>query len=239
MILETSDPTHQRIAIPDHHPLRLGTFGSILRDRLPTAGKLAHRRPERPHQCRRGRQECPRHYMCRSRKRTAARYASSQLLCSRKSWTSSGNTSSSTSTFCWRSASASITVWLNCTSRIVVALDQQHRRAPSLDIGHGRSFECHAIVRRGGRYVQLGGPIVHAVEIDSGAEEIGRASQGHGGEVAAVGAAPGADARGVDIAARPQIDARALNVVVLAAARSSVVRAPRGNPDRTRCRCDN
>ena len=30
-IPETSEPTHQRIAIPDHHPLRLGTFGSILR----------------------------------------------------------------------------------------------------------------------------------------------------------------------------------------------------------------
>ena len=31
IILETSDPAHQRIAIPDHHPLRLGTFSSILR----------------------------------------------------------------------------------------------------------------------------------------------------------------------------------------------------------------
>lgn len=31
MILETSEPTHHRIAIPDHHPLRLGTFHSILR----------------------------------------------------------------------------------------------------------------------------------------------------------------------------------------------------------------
>ena len=31
IILETSVPTHKRIAIPDHHPLRLGTFGSILR----------------------------------------------------------------------------------------------------------------------------------------------------------------------------------------------------------------
>ena len=30
-ILETSEPTRQRIAIPDHNPLRLGTFGSILR----------------------------------------------------------------------------------------------------------------------------------------------------------------------------------------------------------------
>jgi hypothetical protein len=31
IILETSEPTHQRIAIPDHLPLRLGTFNSILR----------------------------------------------------------------------------------------------------------------------------------------------------------------------------------------------------------------
>jgi len=31
IILETSEPAHQRIAIPDHRPLRLGTFGSILR----------------------------------------------------------------------------------------------------------------------------------------------------------------------------------------------------------------
>jgi predicted RNA binding protein YcfA (HicA-like mRNA interferase family) len=31
MILETSEPTQQRISIPDHDPLRLGTFGSILR----------------------------------------------------------------------------------------------------------------------------------------------------------------------------------------------------------------
>jgi predicted RNA binding protein YcfA (HicA-like mRNA interferase family) len=31
IILETSEPAHQRIAIPDHHPLRLGTLSSILR----------------------------------------------------------------------------------------------------------------------------------------------------------------------------------------------------------------
>ena len=31
IILETSEPTHHRIAIPDHHPLRLGAFNSILR----------------------------------------------------------------------------------------------------------------------------------------------------------------------------------------------------------------
>jgi predicted RNA binding protein YcfA (HicA-like mRNA interferase family) len=31
IILETFEPAHHRIAIPDHHPLRLGTFSSILR----------------------------------------------------------------------------------------------------------------------------------------------------------------------------------------------------------------
>jgi predicted RNA binding protein YcfA (HicA-like mRNA interferase family) len=31
IILETSEPSRHRIAIPDHRPLRLGTFSSILR----------------------------------------------------------------------------------------------------------------------------------------------------------------------------------------------------------------
>jgi predicted RNA binding protein YcfA (HicA-like mRNA interferase family) len=31
IILETSEPAHQRIAVPAHHPLRLGTFSAILR----------------------------------------------------------------------------------------------------------------------------------------------------------------------------------------------------------------
>jgi len=31
IILETSEPAHQRIAIPAHNPVRVGTFGSILR----------------------------------------------------------------------------------------------------------------------------------------------------------------------------------------------------------------
>ena len=31
IILETSEPSHHRIAIPNHNPLRLGTFNSILR----------------------------------------------------------------------------------------------------------------------------------------------------------------------------------------------------------------
>jgi predicted RNA binding protein YcfA (HicA-like mRNA interferase family) len=31
IILETSEPAHHRIAIPDHNPLRVGTLHSILR----------------------------------------------------------------------------------------------------------------------------------------------------------------------------------------------------------------
>ena len=31
IILETEEPGHQRIVIPDHHPIRLGTVASILR----------------------------------------------------------------------------------------------------------------------------------------------------------------------------------------------------------------
>jgi predicted RNA binding protein YcfA (HicA-like mRNA interferase family) len=31
IVLETSEPTHQRIAIPEHDPVRLGTLLSILR----------------------------------------------------------------------------------------------------------------------------------------------------------------------------------------------------------------
>jgi len=31
IILEAAEPAHQRIAIPGHHPLRPGTFSSILR----------------------------------------------------------------------------------------------------------------------------------------------------------------------------------------------------------------
>jgi len=31
IVMETAEPVHQRIAIPDHHPIRLGTLISILR----------------------------------------------------------------------------------------------------------------------------------------------------------------------------------------------------------------
>ena len=32
IILQTEDPMHHRISIPDHKPLRLGTFNAILRE---------------------------------------------------------------------------------------------------------------------------------------------------------------------------------------------------------------
>jgi predicted RNA binding protein YcfA (HicA-like mRNA interferase family) len=32
IILETEEPSHQRIAVPDHDAIRVGTFNSILRD---------------------------------------------------------------------------------------------------------------------------------------------------------------------------------------------------------------
>lgn len=31
IIIETDTPQHQRLSVPDHHPLRLGTLSAILR----------------------------------------------------------------------------------------------------------------------------------------------------------------------------------------------------------------
>jgi predicted RNA binding protein YcfA (HicA-like mRNA interferase family) len=31
IILQTETPSHQRIPVPDHHPIRVGTLSSILR----------------------------------------------------------------------------------------------------------------------------------------------------------------------------------------------------------------
>lgn len=31
IILETDQPSHQRLAVPAHHPLRIGTLNSLLR----------------------------------------------------------------------------------------------------------------------------------------------------------------------------------------------------------------
>ena len=31
IIIETEEPSHQRIAVPDHDALRIGTFNSVLR----------------------------------------------------------------------------------------------------------------------------------------------------------------------------------------------------------------
>ncbi len=32
IILQTDDPVHHRLSVPDHKPLRLGTLNAILRD---------------------------------------------------------------------------------------------------------------------------------------------------------------------------------------------------------------
>jgi predicted RNA binding protein YcfA (HicA-like mRNA interferase family) len=32
IVLQTDTPRHHRVAIPDHKPLRIGTFNAILRD---------------------------------------------------------------------------------------------------------------------------------------------------------------------------------------------------------------
>ena len=31
IILQTETPAHHRLSVPDHHPLRIGTFNAILR----------------------------------------------------------------------------------------------------------------------------------------------------------------------------------------------------------------
>ena len=85
---------------------------------------------------------------------------------------------------------------------------------------------------------ELGGPVVDAVEIHSRLEQVRCAGQRHGHQVAAVGAAPRADAGGIDIRSRTQVRAGALNVVVLGCRRKRRSAGPRGNPDRSRCRCD-
>lgn len=57
------------------------------------------------------------YFKCFAKNAAPAEYAASQSRCKRKSWISSGKTSSSTSTFCLRRTSASCTVWENCTLR--------------------------------------------------------------------------------------------------------------------------
>jgi predicted RNA binding protein YcfA (HicA-like mRNA interferase family) len=43
IILETSEPFHQRIVVPKHDPLRIGTFVSILRSVARHIGSLTRR----------------------------------------------------------------------------------------------------------------------------------------------------------------------------------------------------
>src|SRR5262249_52935095 len=66
-------------------------------------------------------------------------------------------------------------------------------------------------------------PVVHAVEVDAGGEEIRRLGQRERGEVPAVRAAPGGDAIGIDVGARAEIQTGADDVVHFARAARAVV----------------
>src|SRR5207253_11207597 len=89
---------------------------------------------------------------------------------------------------------------------VVVALDEQYGRFPA---AHGRDRrgiegDLHGLVDVA-LFVALrllveelrdvAGPVVDAVEVDSGLEDVGVAGEPHRGEIAAVGASPDADLR--------------------------------------------
>src|SRR5215467_6226376 len=103
---------------------------------------------------------------------------------------------------------------------VVIAVNEQHRRFPLV---HRRN--------RGGVVGQLGQfrrnilaipvvgrPVVHAVKIDSGGENVGVARQAEGGEIAPITAAPQTDPRGVDIRPALQIPSGGHYVLIFAAA---------------------
>jgi len=75
---------------------------------------------------------------------------------------------------------------------IIITMNKEHRRLPGID----RSDRGGVVGKFGelGRNIfavpVVGGPIVNAVEVDSGGEEIGIAREAERGEEAAVTAAP-------------------------------------------------
>lgn len=118
---------------------------------------------------------------------------------------------------------------------VIVAVDEKNGRAPVVDVCHGRAGMRESgggIVLRGGRVsgirheavgIAFERPLVDAVEVDAGGEEVGVASEGERGEEAAVTSAPDADAGGVDISAGGEIFLRGEDVVVFAGAVGAVV----------------
>src|SRR5579862_8199906 len=84
---------------------------------------------------------------------------------------------------------------------VVVAMDEQHRPAPMREIGDGRGLErdllrlfaVALLVARRSRTepdVEEARPVVHAVQVDAGLEDLRIAREPHRGQIAAIGAAP-------------------------------------------------
>src|SRR5580704_8832097 len=89
---------------------------------------------------------------------------------------------------------------------VVVAMDEENRRFPGVDRADWRG-----IVGQFGEFGRdvfavpiVGGPIVDAVEVHTCGEDVGVVRETHGGEEAAIAAAPEADAGRVDVGASLQ-----------------------------------
>src|SRR5665213_649704 len=120
---------------------------------------------------------------------------------------------------------------------VVVAVDEEDRRLPLGDVRHWRtcvgqcgdfflSFECGAgAVEPIRPCVIFAGPLVDAVEVDAGSEEVGVAGEGERGEVAAVASSPDADVGGVDVGARAEVGDGDEDVVVFGCAVRSAMLA--------------
>ena len=80
----------------------------------------------------------------------------------------------------------------------------------------------------GGRVV-FAGPLVDAVEVDAGGEDVGVAGEGERGEVAAVASAPDADVGGVDVGARTQVGCSGEDVGIFGCAVGAGVTPPPSN----------
>jgi len=110
--------------------------------------------------------------------------------------------------------------------RVVIAVDQEDGRPPVVDGSDGAAgagFGRDGVHLGEGALFPVGGvvfevPVVDAVEVDTGGEEVGVAREGEGGEIATVAAAPYADTFGVDAGERAKIVCGGENVVVLGAA---------------------
>src|SRR5580765_4867116 len=113
---------------------------------------------------------------------------------------------------------------------IIVALDQENWRAPSAYGRKRRGFPRQSckicpfprlVGRSEGGNLRV--PVVDAVHIDSSSEEVRSASQAERRQVAAIAAAPQADAGGIHVGARAKIKSRAFDIIEFACTRCTVV----------------